>query len=216
VNWKNQRNLVLTLGLAGFVSSLLVICGYHLSGRMGFDYFPGVVFGTTIATAFAILGRLRGSWRALGIAAASTWAWGVSQRVAVAVEVYWPYWKNDREVSRPALFVAGTVGACLVLGAVLLLVGSGTPQRGLLLKILCGSLIGGLLGIVGWILGPYLGMVAWVIVHSMGLTAPTESFQNALHLGTTNAFSLFVVWQTGTSLLLGFLTDSQGQQVEPT
>ena len=45
-------------------------------------------------------------------------------------------------------------------------------------------------------------MTVWHVMHSVGLTDPEETAQNALLYNTSRSFSLFVVWQTGMGFIL--------------
>jgi len=52
-------------------------------------------------------------------------------------------------------------------------------------------------------------MTLWQIVHSMNLTAPTETFQNAKLGETSRMFSLWVIWQVGMGFVLGLVVNGK-------
>jgi hypothetical protein len=219
----NDQNRELPLSLltssAGLISSLIDVClnypiGSHaaqLSNRWGFGFifFPGVTFGLTVSSCLAFRGYLRRPWKAIGITAAFGLSYYLSIRVAGTIELYSPFGRSGNEValvSKSALFAGGLVGAFLVIGAVSVLLNSRIEWERRVLKDVYWSPVGGILGVLGWTLGPFLGMVIWSVVHPLGLTAPTETIQNARG-ETSHMYSLWIVWQTGIGLALGLVLD---------
>jgi nitrate reductase gamma subunit len=142
----------------------------------------------------------------------STGAYFVSIMVAGTVEIALD---GQHTMGQPpstsplSLFAGGSVGSFLVLGGVLLLVHRDGRPRALALKVLVSSAICGFLSVIGWALGPSLGMYLWSALHALGRTPPDEAFQNALHSDVSHQLSLFVIWQTGTASLLGFILRRQ-------
>jgi len=134
-------------------------------------------------------------------------AYFVSFWVAAAIELTLRRGGLDRasEISSLALFAGGFVGCLLVFSSVFLLVYPERRSRSLAFKVLCSSILCGILAVVGWTLGPSVGTYIWYALHALGQTPPTETFQNALYGDSSRQFSLFVVWQTGTAFLLGLI-----------
>jgi hypothetical protein len=204
---KRDRKLMLLTASAGLLAALISICGAYPLGRHGLHFFPGAAFGAIISGCFALRRYLRDVWKAIAITATSTFAYYASMQTAAGVELYSPFALREREdatVSAAALFAGGLVGAFLVLCAVSLLLDSETAWRHRVLKSVYWSPVGGVLGIVGWV-GPSLGMALWSVFHSMGLTVPGETFQNALYGQTSHVYSLWVVWQIGLGFVLGLV-----------
>jgi hypothetical protein len=195
------------LSLAGLLSGLVTAGLVYPTGKLGWNVL-GAPFGAVMAVALAMCGVLRGLWKAILLPVATAAAFYLSFMKAGIVEIKFPWqiWSTG-ELTPPepvALFVGGFVGGFLVLGIILILIHAEVGIRTLALKMAIGSLVGGILGVIGWSLGPSLGMVIWSGVRDVGLTAPTESFQNALG-ESSHRDSLFVVWQTGMALLLAIM-----------
>ena len=200
--------LVLPLSLTGFLSGMITSGLVYPTGKLG-GYFLGCVFGASLAAPLLAYGMLRGPWKAICLPVMAAAAYYFSIVVAAVVELNLP-WQNwsmgqDSRNSPVALFAGGFAGGFLVLGGIAFLVYSKVGIRTLATKSLAWSVVGGVLGVIGWMLGPSLGMFIWSGVHALGLTAPTETFQNALYGETSHQYSLFVVWQTGMALVLAIM-----------
>jgi hypothetical protein len=209
--WANFKFVAL-LSLTGLLSGLVTSALRYPSGLHG-GYALGGVFGAFMGIALALSEMSWGVWKAVLLPVPTAIAYYISIMVAGVVEIYFP-WKiwSTGELTPPepvALFAGGFVGGFLVLGVVSMLIQSIPvhPRVGIetvVIKALAWSLMGGILGVIGWMLGPSLGMIIWSGIHGFGLTAPTETFQNALS-ETSHQFSLFVVWQTGMALVLSIM-----------
>jgi hypothetical protein len=205
-----------TLSSAGLLSGLffdgLVYPAEKYLGQLGYVVYGlfGAILGVTLA-GNGMLG-LRGIWKAFLLPVPVAVAYFFSYMVAFAVELGLSHWGNSSEattVSPVSLFAGGVAGGFVILAFVSILVHSilvnpGGGYRTPMVKSLTWSLVGGVLGVIGWALGPSLGMAIWYAVHGLGLTAPDETFQNALG-ERSHEFSLFVVWQTGMALLLAIM-----------
>jgi hypothetical protein len=216
----NDQNRELPLALftasAGLISALITICLNYpiryfaalLNSRWGLGsiLLPGAMFGLVFSGCLAFRGYLRNPWKSIVIGAAFGLSYYLSMWIAINVELYSPFGRPGNEVglvSNSAMFAGGLVGAFLVVGAVSVL-NSRIAWERRVLKGIYWSPVGGILGVIGWTLGPYLGMVIWSVVHALGLTAPTETFQNARG-ETSHMYSLWIVWQTGIGLVLGLV-----------
>lgn len=202
---KRASRLIIFLPLAGFLSGLLTVGLGNSFGKLGF-YGIGSVFGAMMGIALAMTKMLRGAWKATLLIVPFATAYVVSVLAAALVGMLNNF--GDSSASRAtappiATFAGGLIGGYLVLAVVFALTLYPAMEiRTVALKSLYWSPIAGILGVVGWGLGPSLGMTVWHVMHSAGLTAPTETAQNALFSDTSNSFSLFVVWQTGMGLIL--------------
>jgi hypothetical protein len=198
---------------AGLPSGLLTATLLYPAAKMG-PYVLGGVFGAMMGLALAIGKMLPGVWKAALLPVPMAAAYFISVHAAGLAELGLGLgnFSTDQSaiVSPVALFAGGVVGGFIVLGFVSILVHSILVHptvgiRTLAVKSLAWSLMGGTLGVIGWRLGPSLGMAIWSGVHSLGLTAPDETFQNALYGETSHQFSLFVVWQTGMALVMAIM-----------
>jgi hypothetical protein len=206
--WKDNYGVTVALTLAGLVSGLITCGLVWPAGRLG-GYILGGVFGATMTVSLVLCGMLRAAWKALWLPLVAAAADYISIMVAGCVELglAWMLLPMDRPApheSPVALFAGGLIGAFLVLGGILTLSHPEVGMRALAARALWWSVPGGALGVVGWALGPSLGMAIWSGVHAVGLTAPTETFENALS-GTSRQYSLFVVWQTGMAFVIGLM-----------
>jgi len=205
--WKNYKFVVI-LCVAGLLSGFITAAFVFRFGKHGM-YTLGGLFGAIMADALVVCGLLRGLWKAILLIAVSAVAFLSSWYAAGVVELGLDLrtWSMGQAPTNypVSMFAGGAVGGFIVLAAISVLVYPKLGMRTLAVKTVVGSLVGGILGVVGWWLGPSLGMVIWSGVHDLGLTSPKESFWNALSGDTKNAYSLFVVWQTGMALVLAFV-----------
>lgn len=205
---KPLNNLMPILGLAEFISALLLISAPYSGDSAGVVILPGALFGATLSVTLWWRKVLRPFWKILAITVASSLAFIVSGLLAMYLELFSPYplheiGKGFSSISGTALFVGGMLAAFLILSAVLRLVDSAAPWNKILNMALIWSPIGGVLGIAGWNLGPWLGRVFWSLQHDLGRTPAGDKFEYALARGWAAELSLLVVWMTGTGLLLG-------------
>lgn len=205
--WANSKFVAL-LSLAGLLSGLVTTGLEYPIGKDGM-YALGCVFGAFVAVALVVCGVLRQFWRAILLPFAAAGAFYLSWLAAGIVG--FGLASRDPYVDQPfigypiAMFVGGVVGGFVVLGTISILVHPKVGIRTIAVNTSAWSLVGGVLGIVGWLLGPSLGMVIWSGVHGLGLAVPTESSQNALYGQSSHVYSLFVVWQTGMALVLAIM-----------
>lgn len=213
--WGKYKFLVI-LSSAGLLSGLVIDAlsypaGKHL-GLLGFVGF-GVygLFGAILGVALAGDGMLQGAWKAILLIVPVAAAYYLSFAAAGVAEYYlaiaeFPGTQSPSpDVSPVSLFAGGVVGGFAVLAVFSMLVHyPGVSIGTLAMKSLKWSLVGGILGVIGWALGPSLGMAIWYGVHGIGLTAPTETARNALG-ETSDVFALNVVWQTGMALVLAIM-----------
>ena len=204
-------NLKLRLCIAGALAAALSISvSYFPMWLHGFPFFPGTIFGALISVVYALSGCLRHLWKAVAITVTSTLAYYLSFLTAAGIELHNPFFRGYKYglASDPALFVAGVGGALVIFCGVPILLNPRGIGGSHLLRALCWSPLGGILGALGSRLGPSLGITVWSVVNFFGLTAPGETRQNAMGQ-TCHMYSLWVVWQTGIGFALGFMS-SQG------
>ena len=206
-----RYNFVVLLPFAGLLSGFITAALIYPAGKFG-GYVLGAVFGAIMGFALAMSGVLNGIWKIAVLIVTAAVAYFSSIMVAGVVNLGLQSENSTMMgqspiVSPVALFAGGFVGGFLVLGVISVLVHPGLLSRTVAVKAIVWSLVGGVLGVIGWTLGPSLGIVVWSVVRSVGLTAPTESLQNALG-ETSHQDSLFVVWQTGMALVLAIMFSS--------
>src|SRR5262249_12805890 len=124
--------------------------------------FAGSVYGIAIALYFVSFERIRSVWRVLLFIIVSTCAYSGAVFSAFALFQVWPS-KTGANMSSPKLdiplpipFVAGLLGAFLVLFAALYLFYQRVSQIRVLKLAFSGSFLGGLSGVLGWGLGTLL------------------------------------------------------------
>ena len=103
------------------------------------------------------------------------------------------------------LFIAGVIGAFVLLLAVLRLYSAETSWRRISGRALPWSLVGGFLAILGWGTGPSLGMAVWSALKSHQLVMPNADAQYATLSQTSNHYAADIVWQIGMSIVLGIV-----------
>ena len=215
------RSPVVILTIAGLAGGLLTAMlkypiehlstGSHVFLRYSLGAPLGAMLGISLAWC-GVLGGFKGLSQAILFVPLSGMAYFVSQCVAVGTELAVTSGKPMSMGDVPSyslwsMFAGGFLGGFLVLYGVLLLVYPGQLCVLLMFKVLFSSILTGLLAIVAYSLGPYLDVAVWSLVHELGLTPPTETFQNARG-DVSHVYSLFVVWQTGTAFLLGLILRS--------
>jgi hypothetical protein len=214
---KRDLPLVLLTASAGLISALTAIClnfpiGRYaplLSNRLGFGFIflPGTVIGLVVWSCLAFRRYLHDPWKAIVISDAFGLSYYLSIWIAFTVELCSPLGRpgdEDALISKSALFAGGLAGTFMALGAVSVSMNSDIAWEHRMLTVLYWSLVGGILGVLGWTLGPFLGMALWSVIHPLGLTAPTDTSQNARG-ETSHRYSIWTVWQTGMGLLLGLV-----------
>jgi hypothetical protein len=198
--------------VAGFVAALLTIAVPWLIGRLHLPVliftgsFIGDIFGIVIAVYFWIFLGERSIWRSAGFVLASA----VAYQVAVTTTIWsgWfvpdthggPWASTGTDVSVGGFLIGGAVGAFIVFLAALLFFPRQRLSRVSLIA-LQGSAAGAILGALGWAAGPSLGNP---IVDVLGKTP--NSYTNAQ---AACSYSLYLVWQSGIGLAIGWLFSSQ-------
>lgn len=192
---KNHFALTAILTAAGLLSGIITICSFHFFGGMGNDYFSGGFFGAVLAGFLWLFKGLRSPWKVFLLLTTSI----VSYRVASLLA--WPIVPSIQGIPNFEYFVAGAVGAFLVLAATLFI--TFPVQKGWRVFALAVffAIGGGLLGIVGWSLGNSLGKGIELILAPLNLTT-NIAIPSGIDL---NLYSVHLVWQAGISLLFGIL-----------
>ena len=168
---KNSKSILLltTTGLVSAVVTVLLSPGTAIipllpkiiADELGMG-FAGSVYGIAIALYFVSFERIRSVWRVLLFIIVSTCAYSGAVFSAFALFQVWPS-KTGANMSSPKLdiplpipFVAGLLGAFLVLFAALYLFYQRVSQIRVLKLAFSGSFLGGLSGVLGWGLGTLL------------------------------------------------------------
>ena len=174
---KRDLPLVLLTASAGLISALAAIClnfpiGRYaplLSNRLGFGFIflPGTVFGLVVWSCLAFRRYLHDPWKAIVISDIFGLSYYLFIWIAFTVELCSPFGRpgdEDALISKSALFAGGLAGTFMALGAVSVPMNSGIAWEHRMLTVLYGSLVGGILGVLGWTLGPFLGMALWLVI----------------------------------------------------
>jgi hypothetical protein len=188
--------------LAGVLQCILPSVGvFKIVGRDLF-MFTGTFFGVAIAVYFWLFRGLRSVAEPLVFIAISTGAFIVSMFTPIYLFVPLPFldWPGagPGHIDTSALFRAGFVGAAILFAGFYFCFARDANKRQFLVTASCFCVLGGILGMVGWLLGrPLLG-----------------SFLNCGPGDDCNFYSMFVIWQTGVACLLGFLPQGKGTAVQ--
>jgi hypothetical protein len=172
-----QRALL--LALAGLASGLFSNATTKLGSDLGWFY-PGLVFGVAIAAVFIFHGGVRAPGRLIGFVLASTVAYPIAVWSGMMMVAFG---KANQKIPIPSFFVAGSVGAFIILLAALVLSGHKVTARPFYL-----ALIGGVLGVIG------------VLASAGGQGAPAQDNGD-----TVQDQVLAVIWQTGVALSVAFV-----------
>jgi hypothetical protein len=168
----------------------------------------GLTFGAIVVLCFAITGVTRNILRLVCFFAAVACTLPITVLLAMGLRLGAALLGNLELAQIVALFGAGMTGGFIVLSAALILCQSKMRIKAIARNALPWAALAGALSPVGWALGPSLGSWIWLSFHALGLTAPTDTLQNALYGETgygppSRLFALFVIWQTGMGFALG-------------
>ena len=193
--------LFVVLSVAGLVSGFLtcILMYRHTEAPI----FSGVVFALFLTVPLAISGILDSYFKALILMAVTTAAYSVAAFVAIGIQMSNPQIILPSEVGRElasptALFDGGLAGGFLVFGAVVLLCRTGISMRTLFLRVFLGTILGGLLGVVGWALSASVGVTTWHLLHALHIAGVDDG-------QTSRMYSVYLVWQTGVAMAVGIM-----------
>jgi hypothetical protein len=152
---------VMLLAIAGFASALFTMVTQGFAGSQGFVLYPGFVFGASVAACFVVHEGVRSVGKIVAFVAASTAAHVASLFAAIGLTLLLhagASMESDRlDIPPLVLFVSGCVGASIILGAAFFLFSPSNAVSRSLRSTLLGTVIGGLLGVLGWAGGPLIG-----------------------------------------------------------
>jgi hypothetical protein len=212
------------LACTGLASAFATMCisyplGHYavMKGRLAdFSqiFVPGVLFGAAISGFLAFRGYLRSRWKVIAVCFECAVAYLLAVWTAAGVELFSRFLDYDARgvVSWQSLVIGGFVGGLCILYSISFLLNSESTRKRRISRALYWGAAGGILGIAGWSLGPFVGMAFWQIVSSMNLTAPTETYQNALFGQTSHMYSLLAVWQAGMGAVIGLTVSTRMPQ----
>jgi hypothetical protein len=202
--------------LTGLIAALLTVAVPWLIGRVGLPIviftgnFIGGIFGIVIAVYFWIFLGERSAWRLLAFILASTVAYIAAMfatmfsTMAMPLSHGGPWASTGTDVSVGGFLIGGAVGGFIVFLAALICFSERKLSRAFLTALELSS-VGAILGGLGWAAGPSLGNS---ILHVIGETVnPYTNAQAAC------SYSLFLVWQTGMGLTIGWLFPRQPVEV---
>ncbi len=170
------------------------------------------VFGAAIGLYFWRFRGLRDGRKLIAFVLGS----GLAFQVAIVTTMFSPPLRNILGFSSSStellpsdkFFFGGFVGAIILLASGYFFLSAWPRPKGFVLDALGLSIIGGALAILGWFLGPSLGLFfskALKAVHLVGASSTIRA--------NANAYSLFIIWQTGMAVLLGIALPALGKNV---
>ncbi len=191
------------LPVEGLVSGALTCVLPAFLGRGGpaladaLFLFIGCIFGAAIAAHLWLFRGLRSAFSIFGFVATCTVAYAIS----LLATVWTPFRPDFLNFSGPEqgpansspFFTGGLLGAAIVCAGVYFFFAPGKDWRRFLAKALGISVICGFLGVFGWAAGERL----WAARHFSGFGSSLDFYV------------LYMIWQTGTAGLLGFLLPRQ-------
>ena len=174
----SKRKYFLSLGLVGLASGFLTCCTAPMD------------IGGPLAS-FSNSGSLSSVWRALAFVVASYLAYFAAFLAASSLWMQWP-----GSLMMTALLPGGFLGAAILYMASYFLFSSHQENRRFFANMILCSVAGSLLAVLGWALGPLVGTVVWYVLDASPVTPDS---------GTASFYSLYVSWQAGMAVLLGWL-----------
>ncbi len=220
----SDKRLTIALAglLAGLIAGLLSVVvppsvsqldSAFISALFGDLFSAAGIFGIVLCVYFWVFPRRRSVFGSIGFVLASTAAYILAWFTTASSSMYSPFFRSMDTGSIAgtpvlAFVLGGTVGAFVVLLAALLFFSAEKSVFRNFLQALMWSPAGGALGALGWATGPSLGVQ---IVTAMGQKELLASPGTA---DTGYYYSLYLVWQAGMGLAIGWLFS--GQPVEAT
>lgn len=182
MNTGKQLKGTLSLAIVGLVSAVLTLFVVNVKSGSFSVAFWGGIFGLVISVYLALTDVSRRFWAAARFVVVCCGAFFSSFVVTywVALNLDRGSMSQDPHESPVAFFVGGSLGAFLVLSEALFLLHPEVPWKLSLLRGLCWSPVGGVLGAIGAVIG-----------------------------GSHFFTPLFLAWQTGMGALIGFLAARQ-------
>lgn len=196
------RRLIVWLPVAGLTSG--VICSAIMFVGVS-PYLYGLIFGALVGGCLRmarVLGNREWAWLVLASefgACASVYGGAVAQMFLV---------KGYPGFDSPITYsIAGAIGGTFVFAGVFWPFRRSRGHRlSAVLKIMCGMICAGALGVAGRALADPLGTALWHLLHAVNLTGYKPDPTDEGMFGPANlVYSLFVVWQTGMGLVLALL-----------
>ncbi len=191
--------------LLGCTSGILSDASLRMPEGVQF-FWVGAVFGVALCVYFALYRKLRNPLKMAFVIGASVMAYFLAFYGSFSIVLRLPNWMiyHSRSDGAQLSIVAcgGLIGGFLIVGSTLLMLRSSDETKPDLLRILLGSVLSGILGIIGWRLGPSLGKTIW------------EAFPSYRYMSPDNIqmCSLYPVWQTGMALSVGLFTALQQKE----
>lgn len=202
---------LLVLTVAGLISGLLTgaISYANSSGVFHFQWYSGVLFAVVISGCLATFGLLSDAYKVVRLFALTSLAYPFSFVASFGSEatIGLPFSLLTQRAAHPstlAIFVGGLAGGSLILVEVFYQLGLGIRKSDLVQRALTWSLLGGVIGVLGWELGSTLGKGLWSIGRTANLIASSENYPRTIE-DSSHMLSLFVVWQTGMGFVLGLV-----------
>jgi len=216
--------LVVALGLCG-VASGIITCAFIYPQDNANGISPGVIFGISLAVPLTFL-RIVDLLKALLLVVYSAAIYVIAIVTAIFVQMKYPQLVPEADLwnmgngETPALiplFIGGFIGGLLLFAVVTY--ASGISARWCMANALVGAVLGGVLGLAGWALGGSLGVVLWHfldIFHLASGGSPRICYDDGCYYTElAHTYSLFMVWQTGVAVAMGWMLRSVAVAVRP-
>lgn len=210
---RTKPNEILTLGLAGALSGFWTCASGRFlelfgSASQNLALFVGAIFGLVLVAYWSIFRGFRSVWRSVGFVAASTVAYASALvagiKTPISLNFLVPLVRDNLSRELAICLTGGIVGGAILFVAVPVLLPNRTRWRVPALHALGFPFLSGVLGMIGWLLGPSLGTIFWHLLKLIHLAEQYQYHQAQPSGGSSNYYSLFLVWQSGTAILIGF------------
>jgi hypothetical protein len=207
----------LLLAVAGLLAGLITVAAegvidqfpvHSLTRTLLEEIYLGITFGGPIAVYFVAHQRVRSVARIAAFMVITAVAWYVAMWAATFAATVVPLDTMNGNVTPPrALFAGGWAGSLVVFSAALFLFLPGSVTWNVVRMLPAWALAGGALGVIGWWADSIIGLPLWAVAHALQLRPAWEKLDTVSLPGSEvlRWLSLFLIWQTGTALCLGFI-----------
>jgi hypothetical protein len=219
---KNKPNLFPTLALTGVLSGFLTCASGHFlemfgSASQDLSLFIGAILGIVFICYWWIFRDFRSIWKSIGFVAASTVAYIFAMfgglNTPIRFDFLSPLVGSDQARNLAICFTGGIIGGAIFFTSVLVLLPKRTEWKSVPLHASSFSVLSGVLGMIGWGLGPSLGTTAWHLLKVTHLAEQYQYTQSQPSGGANNYYALFLVWQAGAVILVGFFLSKHAVSV---
>lgn len=209
-----SNTTIVLFGVGGLASGLATAASMYPYGDQA-GLFCGFVFGFFLVICLLISGIPISPVKAAVLIVAVAVAYFFAVLGATYLQMFVPaivprneQWNmSTPEPASPiALLFGGFIGGYIVFDAALLWSCRGITQRAAHQRALLGAIIAGILGVAGWALRSSVGVAVWHLFHAPRELSPRWWYQGEYdYTGTVRMSAVYVVWQTGVAVSLGYM-----------